>query len=67
MTIDGVEVIADFDANHDELASYVKFIKEQVPEADSIEVKQCGEDMVDVTYTVHGQKFERIRRITGRG
>ena len=65
MTIDGVKVTADFDAKYDELVAYVSFIKEQVPEADSIEVKQCGKDMVDVSYTVHGEKFERIRRITG--
>ena len=31
-----------------------------------IEVILCDDGKVDVDYQLHGQKFERIRRITGK-
>ena len=31
----------------------------------SITVKLCDDGLVDVTYVARGEKFERIRRITG--
>ncbi len=30
-----------------------------------VEIKLCDDGKVDVDYQFHGQKFERIRRITG--
>ena len=64
MTIDGVEVKgAGFD--REELARYVAYVKERVPDVVSIKVELCDDGMVDVSYTAHHDRFERIRRITG--
>lgn len=65
MLIDGVRITAGFKADKEELAEYVKFVKKHVPEVSSIEVQLCDDGMVDVSYTARGEKFERIRRITG--
>lgn len=66
MIIDGVEVVAEgFDPSPDEMKNYVEYTRERVPGVDKITVKMCDDGCVDVSYTKHGEKFERIRRITG--
>lgn len=68
MVIDGVKVTFDGidDATRKEAANYVAYVRERVNmPVTTIEVKQCDDGLVDVTYTAHGDKFERIRRITG--
>ena len=66
MIIDGVEVVAEgFDPSPDEMKNYVEYTRERVPGVDKITVKMCPDGKVDVKYTAHYQKFERIRRITG--
>ena len=68
MIIDNVVVEADptiFTA--DELKKYVEETKKKFPsdEVKKIRVTLCADGGVDVSFTVHGQPFERIRRITG--
>ena len=68
MTIEheGVRVTAtNFKPSIDELKAYVKFVKERVQNVSSIQVTLCDNGEVDITWTAHNQKFERIRRITG--
>ncbi len=68
MVIDGVNVsfagIDDY--SEKEAQNYVDYVRERVTEPlKSIIVKLCDDGKVDVDYTVQGEKFERIRRITG--
>ena len=68
MLIDGVEVVAigldDF--TETEAKNYVDYVRERVTDPlKSIRVKMCDDGKVDVSYLAKGEKFERIRRITG--
>lgn len=68
MLIDGVEVVAigldDF--TETEAKNYVDYVRERVTDPlKSIRVKLCDDGKVDVSYLAKGEKFERIRRITG--
>lgn len=66
MLIQGVEIEPrGFVPLKGELANYVEYVKARVPDVDSIRVVMCDDGMVDLKWTVHGEKFERIRRITG--
>ena len=72
MIVDGVRITAEgfsFDnppPNHDEMKNYVDYVRGRVSEpVKSINVKLCEDGLVDVSYTARGEKFERIRRITG--
>lgn len=68
MTIDGVKVSFKgiSDATREEAANYVAYVRERVNmPVKTIDVKQCDDGLVDVSYTARGDKFERIRRITG--
>lgn len=66
MIIDGVKIEAfGFKADESELKEYVEFVRERVPNVDTIQAKMSEEDCVDLNYTVHDVPFERIRRITG--
>ena len=69
MTVEGVEVkVMGFDDfTTEEAQKYIDFVKERVEDPlKSIEVKLCDDGKIDVDYTLQGEKFERIRRITGR-
>lgn len=68
MIIEGVEVkvmgLDDFTT--EEAQKYIDFVKARVEDPlKSIEVKLCDDGKIDVDYTLQGEKFERIRRITG--
>ena len=67
MIIDGVNITHEgFVPFKGELDNYVAYVKERVAEpVSSIHVKLCDDGLVDVDYTARGEKFERIRRITG--
>ncbi|MBQ9486861.1 MAG: hypothetical protein IJU91_03535 [Selenomonadaceae bacterium] len=48
---------------------YVDYVLEHAPRHEPLEeivVTMCDDGKVDVDYLYHGQKFERIRRITGK-
>ena len=68
MIVDGVRVnfVGMDDATREEAENYVAYVRGRVSTPlKSINVKLCDDDMVDVSYTARGEKFERIRRITG--
>ena len=69
MIVDGVKVsfVGLDDATREEAANYVSYVRERVADpVKAIQVKACDDGCVDVSYTARGEKFERIRRITGR-
>lgn len=54
------------DSTRTEAENYVKFIKSKIETPlESVTVKACDDGKVDVEYVARGEKFERIRRITG--
>ena len=54
------------DATTEEARNYVDYVKARIKTPlDSLAVKLCDDGKVDVRYEGNGQKFERIRRITG--
>jgi hypothetical protein len=56
------------DATEEEAAKYIDFVKSEVTTPlKSIVVTLCDDGKVDVSYLAKGEKFERIRRITGTG
>ena len=65
--IENVTVSSALDGFNESAATkYVDYVKKRVTEpVKSIVVKLCDDGKVDVDYTLQGQKFERIRRITG--
>ena len=68
MKVDGVEVkvinLENF--TEEEAKNYVDYVRERTTDPlKSIEIKLCDDGKVDVDYTTQGEKFERIRRITG--
>ena len=68
MIVDGVKVNVSGidDATREEAASYLAYVRERTSlPVKSINVKACDDGFVDVSYTARGEKFERIRRITG--
>ena len=67
MLIDNVEVQADKDFSETELKYYVELAKSKFPNDTVTKLKVTLEDdgRVALTYEKQGEKFERIRRITG--
>lgn len=69
MKIKGVEITTNLtDMTVQEATNYVDYVLCQVQEdADlvGLEIIECADGKVDVNYHFAGQKFERIRRITG--
>ncbi len=67
--IEGVEVnVMGLDEfTEQDAQKYINYVKERVEEPlKSIEVTLCDDGKVDVDYILQGEKFERIRRITGK-
>lgn len=49
-----------------EARNYVEYVAARInTPIDSLVVKMCDDGKVDVCYNCRGEKFERIRRITG--
>ena len=66
--VDNVEVtfIGIDDVTEDEPQNYIDYVRAKTNDPiKSIKVVQCEDGMVDVNYELRGEKFERIRRITG--
>ena len=65
---DGVEVsfVGINDVTEYEPENYVNYVRSRTTDPiKSINVIQCEDGKVDVNYELEGEKFERIRRITG--
>ena len=61
------------DFNYGTAMTYYSYVQANVDPAELktnhiewIEINLCDDGKVDVDYQLHGQKFERIRRITGK-
>ena len=68
MLIDNVEVFADTkEFSTKELNYYVEVVKSKFPKetVTKLTVTLDDDGRVKLDYTKHGEKFERIRRITG--
>ena len=69
LKIGGVTVTTNLeDLTEDEARNYIRYVEKNKTCSDpleEIEVKLCDDGKVDVDYKLQGQKFERIRRITG--
>ena len=68
MKIDNVEVTADADFSAEELKYYVEIAKSKSPKMTlkALEVRLAEDGGVDLKYYREGEKFEGIRRITGK-
>lgn len=68
MLIDGVKVhfVGIDDATAEEAQNYVNYVRQRATlPVNIINVTLCPDGLVDVSYSARGEKFERIRRITG--
>lgn len=68
MTVDGVKIVSIGldDLTEEEAKNYVDYVRERVENPIQIlEVKLCDDGKIDLNYKTQGEKFERIRRITG--
>ena len=68
MLVDGVQVtsIGLENFSEEEAKSYVDYVRERVDNPMTVlEIKMCDDGKVDLNYKTQGEKFERIRRITG--
>jgi len=67
MQIDGVEVSAGKEFSTEELKYYVEVVKSKFPKDTIVKLTVTSEDddRVRLDYEKRGEKFERIRRITG--
>ena len=68
MIIDNTKVKADEkEFSTAELEYYVKLAKSRCPKEEivSLEVTLADDGRINLRYEKHGEKFERIRRITG--
>ncbi len=56
------------DLTLEEARNYIRYVEDNKncdDPLEEIEIKSCDDGKIDVDYMLHGQKFERIRRITG--
>lgn len=71
MLIDGIKITSKGLDNftEQEAKNYIDYVRENIAnpaELEEIEVVMCDDGKVDVDYKTQGEKFERIRRITGK-
>ena len=68
MKVEGVEIkVTGLDNfTEQDAKKYIDYVKMRVNDPlKAIVIKMCDDGKVDVDYTLQGEKFERIRRITG--
>ena len=68
MLVDGIKVtVKDVpDIDIEEIIRYVKFLRKRLTEPLlTLEISMTEDGRIALDYTTQGQKFERIRRITG--
>ena len=59
----------DSDCSREEAQNYIDYVKahaKEQGELDYIFIQPAKDGLVDVSYRLKSQKFERIRRITGK-
>ena len=67
MIVDGVKITTNLrDLTAEEAQRYVDYVRERVTDTvTEIDVRESSDGGVDVSYVARGEKFERIRRVTG--
>ena len=68
MNVDGVEIKADglTDITEEEIRQYITYVQEETGEKPhKLTITPAEGGYVNLDYTIHGPRFERIRRITG--
>ena len=68
MNVDGVEIKADglTDITEEEIRQYITYVQEETgKKPHKLTITPAESGYVNLEYTIHGQRFERIRRITG--
>ena len=68
MLIDGIDITIKNvpDISEEEILRYIKFLRKRLTEPlRSLTISLTEDGRIALDYTTQGQKFERIRRITG--
>ena len=66
MKIDGIEVTIKDAQGISEILRYIKFLRERLHDPlKSLVISMADDGRIALDYTTQGQRFERIRRITG--
>ena len=68
MLLDGIEITIKSvpDISEEEILRYIKFLQKRLSDPlRSLTISLTEDGRVALNYTTQGQKFERIRRITG--
>ena len=68
MLVDGIEITVKNvpDISEEEICRYVKYLRKRLKEPlRTLAISLADDGRITLDYTTQGQKFERIRRITG--
>ena len=68
MLIDGIDITIKNvpDISEEEILRYIKYLRKRLTEPlRSLTISMTDDGRIALDYTTQGQKFERIRRITG--
>ena len=68
MLIDGIDITIKNvpDISEEEIIRYIKYLRKRLTEPlRSLTISMTEDGRIALDYTTQGQKFERIRRITG--
>ena len=67
MVIDGVKITTNLsDLTREEAQRYVDYVRVHVKDKlTDLDIRESSDGGVDLNWTAHGEKFERIRRVTG--
>ena len=68
MLVDGIEITVKNvpDISEEEILRYIQFLRKQLSDPlRSLTISLTEDGRIDLEYATQGQKFERIRRITG--
>ena len=68
MLLDGIEITVKNmpDISEEEILRYIKFLRKRLSDPlRSLTISLTEDGRISLDYTTQGQKFERIRRITG--
>ena len=69
MLVDGIKITVKNvpDITEEEILRYIQFLRKRLSEPlRSLTISMTEDGRISLDYTTEGQKFERIRRITGR-
>ena len=67
MVIDGVKITTNLpDLTREEAQHYVNYARAHLKDAlTDLDISESEDGGVDLNWTAHGEKFERVRRVTG--